>query len=52
MRTCQRMGIQTVGVYSEADFQALHTEMADESCFIGPSLAEGIVTDILVQPGG
>jgi propionyl-CoA carboxylase alpha chain len=39
MRTCQRMGIQTVAVYSEADSQALHTEMADESYFIGPSPA-------------
>lgn len=35
MRTCQRMGIRTVAIYSEADSQALHTEMADESYFIG-----------------
>jgi propionyl-CoA carboxylase alpha chain len=39
MRTCQQMGIQTVAVYSEADMQALHTEMADESYFIGSSPA-------------
>jgi len=39
MRTCQRMGIQTVAVYSEADSQALHMEMADESYFVGPSPA-------------
>lgn len=39
MRTCRRMGIQTVGVYSEADMQALHIEMADESYFIGSSPA-------------
>ncbi len=39
MRTCQRMGIRTVAVYSEADAQALHVDMADESYFIGPSPA-------------
>lgn len=39
MRTCRRMGIQTVSVYSEADSRSLHVEMADESYVIGPSPA-------------
>lgn len=29
------MGIQTVAVYSEADREALHTQLADESVCIG-----------------
>lgn len=36
MRTCQKMGIQTVAIYSEADQHASHVEMADESYRIGP----------------
>ncbi|MEQ9042667.1 MAG: acetyl-CoA carboxylase biotin carboxylase subunit [Alphaproteobacteria bacterium] len=36
IRTAKRMGIQTVAVYSEADQDAPHVMMADESVFIGP----------------
>jgi acetyl-CoA/propionyl-CoA carboxylase, biotin carboxylase, biotin carboxyl carrier protein len=39
MRTCREMGIPTVAVYSDADRDALHVEMADESYRIGPALA-------------
>jgi acetyl/propionyl-CoA carboxylase alpha subunit len=39
MRTCREMGIPTVAVYSDADRDALHVEMADESYRIGPPLA-------------
>ncbi|MBN8234569.1 acetyl-CoA carboxylase biotin carboxylase subunit [Halobacillus kuroshimensis] len=35
IRTCQRMQIQTVAVYSEADQQAPFVKMADESYLIG-----------------
>ena len=35
MRTARRMGIRTVAVYSEADAQALHVEMADEAVCVG-----------------
>ena len=37
MKTARRMGIQTVAVYSEADKDALHVEMADEAVCIGPA---------------
>ncbi|WP_262689640.1 acetyl/propionyl/methylcrotonyl-CoA carboxylase subunit alpha [Kordiimonas aestuarii] len=37
--TCQRMGIKTVAVYSDADAKALHVEMADEAVHIGPAQA-------------
>ncbi len=39
MRTARRMGIATVAVYSEADRNALHVEMADEAVAIGPAPA-------------
>ncbi|MGG5316708.1 acetyl-CoA carboxylase biotin carboxylase subunit [Enterococcus sp. AZ072] len=37
IRACRELGIQTVAVYSEADKEALHTEMADEAICIGPA---------------
>ncbi|HSS63198.1 MAG TPA: acetyl/propionyl/methylcrotonyl-CoA carboxylase subunit alpha [Gammaproteobacteria bacterium] len=37
MRTAKRLGIATVAVYSEADADALHVELADESVCIGPA---------------
>ena len=33
------MGIETVAVYSEADKEALHTQLADEAVCIGPAAA-------------
>ncbi len=36
IKTCRRMGIKTVVVYSEADADSLAVEMADETVFIGP----------------
>jgi propionyl-CoA carboxylase alpha chain len=36
IKTCQRLGIQTVAVYSEADAGSKAVEMADEAVFIGP----------------
>jgi len=37
IRTCKKMGIKTVAVYSEADLNSLHVVEADETVFIGPS---------------
>lgn len=37
IRACREMGIKTVAVYSEADREALHTQLADESICIGPA---------------
>ncbi|HJD14829.1 MAG TPA: acetyl-CoA carboxylase biotin carboxylase subunit [Candidatus Enterococcus stercoripullorum] len=39
IRACRELGIRTVAVYSEADKEALHTELADEAVCIGPSKA-------------
>ncbi len=37
IKTARRMGIATVAVYSDADRDALHRQMADESVHIGPA---------------
>ncbi|MDJ0929919.1 acetyl/propionyl/methylcrotonyl-CoA carboxylase subunit alpha [Breoghania sp.] len=39
IKTARRMGIATVAVYSDADADALHVEMADEAVHIGPAVA-------------
>ena len=39
IKTARRMGIKTVAVYSDADKDALHVEMADEAVHIGPAPA-------------
>lgn len=36
IRSCKDMGIKTVAVYSEADSESLHVQMADEALCIGP----------------
>ena len=37
IRACREMGILSVAVYSEADREALHTQLADEAVCIGPA---------------
>src|SRR5258707_9974559 len=39
IKTARRLGIETVAVYSDADKDALHVEMADEAVRIGPAPA-------------
>lgn len=39
IRACKEMGIETVAVYSQADKEALHVQMADQVVCIGASLA-------------
>ena len=39
IRACKEMGISTVAVFSEADRDALHVSLADESVCIGPASA-------------
>jgi len=37
IKTAKKLGIKTVAVYSDADRDALHVELADEAVFIGPA---------------
>ena len=37
IRACREMGIKTVAVYSKAEKEALHTQLADEAVCIGPA---------------
>jgi acetyl-CoA carboxylase biotin carboxylase subunit len=39
LRTCREMGIKTVGVYSDADRNALHVRAAYQAVRLGPALA-------------
>ncbi|MBU9746481.1 acetyl-CoA carboxylase biotin carboxylase subunit [Diplocloster agilis] len=39
IRACREMGIKTVAVYSQADRDALHAQLADEAVCIGPAPA-------------
>ncbi|MEK7428114.1 MAG: acetyl/propionyl/methylcrotonyl-CoA carboxylase subunit alpha [Pseudomonadota bacterium] len=50
IKTCRRMGIATVVVYSEADADSMAVELADESVFIGaaPAAESYLVADKIV----
>ena len=37
IRACREMGIRTVAIYSEADKNALHVQLADEAICVGPA---------------
>ncbi|UCZ54281.1 ATP-grasp domain-containing protein [Bacillus shivajii] len=37
IKTCKRLGIKTIAVYSEADKESVHVKMADESFLLGGS---------------
>ncbi|QRG70143.1 acetyl-CoA carboxylase biotin carboxylase subunit [Brevibacillus choshinensis] len=40
IRACRELGIATVAVYSEADREALHVQLADEAYCIGPTASK------------
>ncbi len=40
IRACRELGIETVAVYSEADHEALHVQLADEAYCIGPTASK------------
>ena len=46
IKTARRMGVKTVAVYSDADKDALHVEMADEAIHVGPPPAAQSYLDI------
>ncbi len=46
IKTARRMGIRTVAVYSDADNDAVHVDMADEAVRIGPAAASESYLDI------
>src|ERR1700759_577079 len=46
MRTCARLGIRTIAVYSDADAKAPHVKAADEAIRIGPPPARASYLDI------
>jgi len=37
IRTCRELGIRAVAIYSEADAESLHVQMADEAVCVGPA---------------
>lgn len=39
IRACRELGVKTVAVFSEADREALHVQMADEAICVGPARA-------------
>ncbi|MBI1329941.1 MAG: acetyl-CoA carboxylase biotin carboxylase subunit [Alphaproteobacteria bacterium] len=51
IKTARKMGIKTVAVYSDADKDALHVEMADEAVHLGPppSAQSYLLIDKIVQ---
>ena len=51
IKTARRMGIKTVAVYSDADKDALHVEMADEAVHIGaaPAADSYLVIDKIID---
>jgi acetyl-CoA carboxylase biotin carboxylase subunit len=40
IRACRELGIETVAVYSQADQQSLHVQLADEAYCIGPTASK------------
>ncbi len=49
IRTCRRLGVETVTVYSDADADAPHVHEANKACRVGPAPAgrRGIASAIM-----
>ena len=50
MRTCKRLGLRTIAVYSDADEHALHVRAADEAIRIGPAPARSSYLEVGASP--
>ena len=50
IRACREMGIRTVAVYSEADRDALHTQLADEAVCIGKAQSSDLSLIHISEP--
>jgi acetyl-CoA carboxylase biotin carboxylase subunit len=46
IRACKEVGIETVGVHSEADIDSLHLQLADQKVCIGPAVSAKSYLDI------
>ena len=46
LRACRELGIDTVAVYSQADADALHVQLAGQAVCIGPAKAADILVCI------
>jgi 3-methylcrotonyl-CoA carboxylase alpha subunit len=57
IRTCRRLGIRTIAIYSDADAAALHVREADEAYCVGPAAARDsylraeAIVDVAVRHG-
>jgi propionyl-CoA carboxylase alpha chain len=51
IKTCRAMGIKTVAIYSDVDYNSLHVKMADESVCVGsaPSIKSYLNIDKILQ---
>ena len=40
IRACKELGIKTVAIYSDADKEAMHTQLADEAICVGAGTSQ------------